>query len=171
MSSRKAGSLALAVLLTLFGSLSVSRASNNTSAESQPPPGTCTIQRSFLNDDRHVPGPVFAECAGDPINCFPPAEHSIPWGNWGVDSPLGGRTDSNQFWGYEYIDGNYQWDSCTTVFQSSDRGAQQYGWYEGRISDEYACHPGMSGLLFTFTGQYMDRNSASPRGQRKRDIV
>ncbi|HEX7087155.1 MAG TPA: hypothetical protein VF198_12385 [Vicinamibacterales bacterium] len=122
---------------------------------SEPIPGTCTLDRSWRNDNRVVFGPVYAECPGDYASCFP-IEHTVPWGNWGVDSNAGNKNDSNQFWGYEYIDGNYQWDSCTSSYQASNRGAQQYAFSRGMVADVPCENAGLNGVTFTYTGQYMD---------------
>lgn len=43
----------------------------------------------------------------------PPFEHSVPFGNWGVDSIWGSRTNGDQFAGWKDENGQQQWNSCT----------------------------------------------------------
>ncbi|MCC7240578.1 MAG: hypothetical protein IT180_01525 [Acidobacteria bacterium] len=105
--------------------------------------------------NRYTFGTIAAECQGDLATCFP-IEHSVPWGNWGVNSNAGNKSDSNQFWGYQYIDGNYQWDSCTSSPQSSNQGTQRYAFHRGLVSDEPCENAGLNGVTFTYTGQFMD---------------
>ena len=65
------------------------------------------------NRDRTVAGAVNTEC-GKRVIGF---RHSPPWGNWGVDSNYGTRSDTTQFRGWRWDDGatsKRQWNSCTT---------------------------------------------------------
>ena len=82
----------------------------------------CEIDYEVKNSSRYVYGPVNEECGdGEP--------HSVPFGNWGVDTESSDRKDGNQFQGwckYRYLCDNnddcsthcqdpwYQWHSCTT---------------------------------------------------------
>ena len=122
----------------------------------EPIPGTCTIDTAWRNTDRYVQGPVYAECYGDPINCWPFAGHTVPWGNWGVNSNAGNKNDTHQFWGHEDIDGNYQWNSCTEDAQSSNQGAQRYAFYRGQAAWVPCSEAGLGGTVWTFTNQYME---------------
>lgn len=82
---------------------------------------SCYIPFVWENKDRHVYGDVTAECG----SC-PPWSHSAPWGNWGVDSATGSRSDDTQFMGWQsgpVPDCNEwlfkkEWNSCTTDFTS-----------------------------------------------------
>ncbi len=65
------------------------------------------------NYNRKVAGVVTTEC--DDVR-RPVQWHDPPWGNWGVDSNYGSRTDTDQFRGWEHKDGpstKKQWNSCT----------------------------------------------------------
>lgn len=72
----------------------------------------CDITYSGDNRRRTVAGRIRAECPG--------SVHSAPWGNWGVTSNYGHKTDAQQFpgWHRGTIWGtsrpNWQWNSCTT---------------------------------------------------------
>jgi hypothetical protein len=83
--------------------------------------GAAVVAVDMKNGNRTVPGPVSAEC--------PPTWHSVPFGNWGVSSPYGGKIDGNQFqgWCHNYTACDnygwciyscgadwYEWNSCTT---------------------------------------------------------
>lgn len=67
--------------------------------------GACRVELTMLNSTRHVVGEVNAEC--------PPSWHSVPFGNWGVESNFGSRGDSTQFTGWKWEDNKFQWNSCT----------------------------------------------------------
>ena len=82
--------------------------------------GFCQLSYSGRNKDRKVMGPVSTECS---------APHTVPFGNWGVNSNVGSRIDGHQFQGWCLNhwacdnDGNcerhctdrwYEWNSCTT---------------------------------------------------------
>ena len=65
------------------------------------------------NRNRTVAGVIQTEC--DPV-AYPVQWHDPPWGNWGVDSNYGGRSDTDQFRGWQHEDGpptKLQWNSCT----------------------------------------------------------
>lgn len=83
----------------------------------------CEVDVNGYNKDRHVPGPINAEC-----NIIWPG-HDAPFGNWGVDTEGSGRRDGHQFQGWCHREKNlcdntgtckdycedswYQWNSCT----------------------------------------------------------
>ena len=65
------------------------------------------------NYKRKVAGVIQTEC--DEV-LIPVQWHDPPWGNWGVDSNYGDRTDTDQFRGWQHEDGpptKLQWNSCT----------------------------------------------------------
>ena len=65
----------------------------------------CRVTVSFWNQKRRVTGPVSKECS---------RPHSVPFGNWGVNSNYGARWDGDQFSGWLLEDRKRQWNSCTT---------------------------------------------------------
>lgn len=78
----------------------------------------CYVFARWENENRNVFGAVNTECG----SC---SGHTPPWGNWGVDSPTGGRDDGTQFMGWfsgnntapcgENISSSRpQWNSCTS---------------------------------------------------------
>lgn len=69
----------------------------------------CEIVFTFYNKDRRVPGPVNQEC-GWTLHNTPPRG----FGNWGVDSNYGARTNAHQFAGWKDSRGKLQWQSCTS---------------------------------------------------------
>lgn len=71
-----------------------------------PQSGICRLYFTMLNSTRHVVGKVNAECND--------VWHSTPFGNWGVESNFGSRTDTTQFTGWKWSDNKYQWNSCTS---------------------------------------------------------
>jgi hypothetical protein len=79
----------------------------NTTAYGQS--GQCIMQVGAVNADRWVRGLVQTECASSP-----------PWGNWGVTSNVGWRTNGDQFQGHEALGGHLQWASCATDFPPPD---------------------------------------------------
>ena len=99
--------------------------------------GACRINYTGLNKDRKVMGPVSAECTDVPG----PISHSVPFGNWGVNSDCGTRIDGHQFQGWCYFhyacdhvgncgtrcqDGWYEWNSCTTRYEWSSPSCDLY---------------------------------------------
>lgn len=82
--------------------------------------GYCEVGILLENGFRHVWN-VNAEC--------PPSWHSLPFGNWGVDSNFGSRVDGCQFPGWRHCDGpscKLQWNSCTKDHRPSDSRACNY---------------------------------------------
>lgn len=70
----------------------------------------CAVTYKGQNCNRTVAGAVNVECGDGEI-------HSTPFGNWGVVSFYGGKTDTDQFRGWKHEDGpqtKRQWNSCTT---------------------------------------------------------
>ena len=93
----------LLALTFLFVSTTASLVSQGFSQEA------CIIILEGQNKNRTVAGAVNEECGG--------GWHSAPWGNWGVSSNYGGKTDKDQFRGWKHEDGPWskkQWNSCTT---------------------------------------------------------
>lgn len=132
----------------------------------------CRWGPSFETIDRRVPGAVNAECSGDQINCFPFLGHSVPWGNWGVDSNGGSRQNTFQFAGWRSIDNQLQWNSCTGEFPPPDAdkynddnstkqittsGVEWYGGLPGGAAPDTPCSDvGLDGLVVTSTGNWME---------------
>ena len=81
----------------------------------------CRIEISMENQRRRVRGDVNVECGGE---CNPtwPICHTAPWGNWGVDSPYGPKTNKDQFRGWKgdttAVKG--EWNSCTGEYNDPD---------------------------------------------------
>lgn len=121
----------------------------------------CYLFVGFENIDRIVYGPVTAECEGDSINCFPFVGHTVPWGNWGVDSNVGSRQDGDQFMGWHDGDGHQEWNSCTTAYptgtQTSDTGVGSHGGgILGYVPNTQCYELPLEGYVVTVTGNYMD---------------
>ena len=75
---------------------------------------TCIFAVEGQNRNRTVAGTINTECGWVTP---PPFEHDPPFGNWGVDSNYGTRSDTDQFRGWKHLDGPFgklQWNSCTT---------------------------------------------------------
>lgn len=71
----------------------------------------CAVTYEGQNRNRTVAGDVNVECG------FDTEPHGAPFGNWGVNSFYGGKTNTDQFRGWKHIDGpqtKRQWNSCTT---------------------------------------------------------
>ena len=69
----------------------------------------CLIHTVDYNRDRYVFGSVNTECTG-PF-------HTVPFGNWGVESNHGSQYDGFQFRGWKYLGGSWlQWNSCTNQY-------------------------------------------------------
>lgn len=114
----------------------------------------CKITGGVDNGDRESWGPFEAECS------FP---HTQPWGNWGVNTPLSGRVDGEQWRGWKWLDNKFQWNSCTTFFPppsqdnyNHDNYTSQYsnlGWYTHGVGFVYgapstACQY-LNGVVYT----------------------
>ena len=72
----------------------------------------CSVIFRMENKDRYCAGNVNEEC--------PPSWHTVPFGNWGVDSNVGSRIDDHQFQGWYPEDGWLQWNSCTGDYPYPD---------------------------------------------------
>ncbi len=74
----------------------------------------CVLSLNLVNHNRYVYQST-EECG----RFF----HSVPWGNWGVNSNVGTRRDTNQFQGWRQpcTQTKVEWNSCTvrSLFQSS----------------------------------------------------
>lgn len=157
------------------------------------PPGAALAQEGYCrfyvvlqNRNRDVvTAPFNGECSGDPIDCFPAAEHTVPWGNWGVNSNVGARVDQDQFAGWctsgdsEGCDsssgggvGDWEWNSCRAEFPPRDCNfynaadcweqtstAPNVQWYGTLVFDAYVPSGGCSvydGVGFVLENNYMD---------------
>jgi len=68
----------------------------------------CFNSFDFTNSRRRVYGAIGVECGG--------GVHDAPFGNWGVDSTYGSRSDTDQFagwWPRNSRGRKKQWNSCT----------------------------------------------------------
>jgi hypothetical protein len=69
----------------------------------------CRVQLSMQNSNRWVTSDsIHAECT--------PGWHTVPFGNWGVDSIWGSRVDGNQFAGWDGMFQSSEWNSCTDTY-------------------------------------------------------
>lgn len=78
----------------------------------------CRIDTIVESRARRVTGDVNTEC-GDECRPFLRC-HDAPWGNWGIQSGFGGRTNDDQFAGWRVIGEQRQWNSCTSKYNSDD---------------------------------------------------
>lgn len=89
----------------------------------------CVVEYSGENRDRTVAGRIRAECPGQG-RVWP--FHSAPFGNWGVTSNYGRKSDGQQFPGWHpgTISGtrrrNWQWNSCTTDARFASPNSEFY---------------------------------------------
>ena len=78
----------------------------------------CLIDRIVESRARRVTGDVNTECGDE---CRPILGcHDAPWGNWGIQSGFGGRTNKDQFAGWRMVGRQRQWNSCTSKYNSQD---------------------------------------------------
>ena len=71
----------------------------------------CAWTAEFTNTRRRLKGSLDQEC---PKWYLPEwLEHSVPWGNFGVNSRYQRRRDSDQWAGWHPKDGFRQWSACT----------------------------------------------------------
>ena len=107
------------------------------------------------------PGP----CAGQD-NC-----HNCPFGNWGVDSAYGSRSDTTQFRGWEDAGGlQREWNTCTGFHDAFNNGTNQQrqdpwptdprqwagGWMEWEVEDDSEGCEALDGAPLSFDNIYMD---------------
>lgn len=88
--------------------------------------GGCRVVVYVETLNRRVWGPVTAECGWF---------HPGPWGNWGVDSAYGSRTNGDQFAGWKYLDDHWQWNSCTTEWPPPNCDNYNYQNCENQTTD------------------------------------
>lgn len=113
----------------------------------------CRVDFVVENRDRYVWGDVNAEC--------PITVHSVPFGNWGVDSSFGSRQDGRQFMGWMWADwsngGLYddpEWNSCTRVTQ---RGSPLYYNHDANTT-QWSPDPSPYGNGFAVLGSWKKDN-------------
>jgi hypothetical protein len=133
------------------------------SGQTQPEVYGCEMTIYTWNADRKVTGAVNTECG--PI-------HSVPWGNWGVDSNFQGRMDGHQFDGWKVLSGSswHQWNSCTWEYQAPDcwhyngdacmtqqttRGDNLFGQTWNGYWADYTCDA-LIGQVVSVNGLYME---------------
>lgn len=96
----------------------------------------CVIVLTGQNQNRTVSGAVNSECKGDGTGA--------PWGNWGVSSNYGRKTDTDQFRGWKSVDGKRRWNSCTSLFPPPDCGRYNAAECTTQQSSSTATHGRMS---------------------------
>src|SRR5262249_42944408 len=74
----------------------------------------CTVNVTLINHNRYA-YETDEECSG-PI-------HSVPWGNWGVNSNVGTVRDTDQFkgWRQPCSDVKVEWNSCSFNYAPPDQ--------------------------------------------------
>ncbi|MDH5406474.1 MAG: hypothetical protein OEZ30_08925 [Candidatus Aminicenantes bacterium] len=67
----------------------------------------CVFTFEMENKDRYIYEKpyLYDECPG--------SGHTAPWCNWGVVSNVGDKEDDYQFMGWKWVEGWYQWNTCT----------------------------------------------------------
>lgn len=81
--------------------------------------GICTVSVSLFNHNRYAYD-TDEECGG--------GIHSVPFGNWGVSSNVGSKSDRDQFQGWSGTCGNgnkVQWNSCAVDYVRPDLNCQR----------------------------------------------
>ncbi len=79
----------------------------------------CVVHFYMENRDRYCYADnLYAECGDECWGFYPIFCHSPPWGNWGVVSNVRNKYDGNQFQGWYWDDGWYQWNSCTNKYHN-----------------------------------------------------
>ena len=125
----------------------------------------CAVTFEGQNQKRTVAGDVNVECgwATEPF-------HSAPWGNWGVNSFYGGKTDTDQFRGWKHVDGpptKRQWNSCTTrVPKYRARNCDYYNANNctTQRSSDVVTHGIVTYRTRNQCPQYLDPNNPQPSG-------
>lgn len=93
----------------------------------------CYIRVVFQNNERKVfshDSDIMEECScafGAPVCIGGDDCHSCPFGNWGVDSAYGSRSNTTQFRGWQSVDSSSkrEWNSCTGDFEYYNNGPEQ----------------------------------------------
>jgi len=111
--------------------------------------GSCRLQFTMLNSTRHVVGEVNTECS------WP----RIPFGNWGVESGLSGRTNTYQFAGWKWTDDLWQWNSCTSEYV---REANCYDHYNHDHNGNGLCEDQGSNAEYGYAWFYVTRQVSCP---------
>ena len=75
----------------------------------------CGMLGYLDNDTRRISGTgtIMVECGDE---CFLGSCEDAPWGNFGVASDFGPKSDSSQFRGWKSWDGKPQWNACTLQY-------------------------------------------------------
>ena len=136
----------------------------------------CYLPFVWENKDRHVDGVVNQECG----SC-PPWSHTAPWGNWGVNSVTGSRTNGTQFMGWQsgpVPDCNEwlykkEWNSCTPDFTSPAALYFNYNNYTEQFSGDIKSFAGESisyyecPLDWNYDGEIDDGGCGNGTGSRQ----
>jgi len=75
----------------------------------------CGMLGYLENDTRRISGSgtIMVECGGE---CFWIWCEDAPWGNFGVASDFGRKSDSTQFKGWKSHQSKLQWNACTLQY-------------------------------------------------------
>ena len=123
--------------------------------------GGCIVFGNLENRNRSVYAPplINAECV------WP---HSVPYGNWGVNSNHGSRQDGDQYQGFFPSDGHEEWNSCFDhtpyTLQNTNQGNNDYGSFiVGWAGPGVPCYAmNLEGFVVTSTGNYMKLYELDP---------
>ena len=120
----------------------------------------CRVVLTLQNTDRTVPGPVNVECGTGSEHM-----HTAPFGNWGVQTVHSAYYDGHQWNGWKWDDGWWQWNSCTTYYDSADdlpqvpqvttTGVNTHGMVRFDRSEGVSCYDLYHDTTLTFVNEFM----------------
>ncbi|HKX28764.1 MAG TPA: hypothetical protein VJ302_13780 [Blastocatellia bacterium] len=111
----------------------------------------CTIYVGLVNHNRYA-YETDEECSG-PV-------HTVPWGNWGVNSNVGSVQDTDQFkgWRQSCSEVKVEWNSCSVNYAHPDQNCERLNF--PNWGDTYP-HPANG---YPFTDPYGWNDSTPPSG-------
>ena len=115
--------------------------------------GECIVDFKMVNHNRYVYDSD-EECAIATL----PIEHSVPWGNWGVSSNVGDKTNGDQFQGWYTSGGHKQWNSCAADYVKPDLDCRKLN-----FPDSHGIHP-YPANGYPFSDPFTHNNGVSPEG-------
>src|SRR5262245_60835160 len=79
----------------------------------------CTVSLTTVNHNRYA-YETDEECTG--------GFHTVPWGNWGVNSNLGKVQDADQFkgWRQSCSEVKVEWNSCSVNYAHPDQSCEKF---------------------------------------------
>ena len=119
----------------------------------------CVISVSLVNHNRYA-YQTAEECG--------PSLHSVPWGNWGVNSNVGTRRDTDQFkgWGEPCEQTKVEWNSCSVESRYRGMGYLNFpGWRarrDGRFGHVAYPYPANG---YPFTDSFSWNDTVPPYGR------